>query len=274
MTAHNHLTTAAVSVLLITLASPAFAIAPTETDVNKIMKAVEDRATGDKGTARLRMKITDGAGRSRTRVVQSRTMKFKGGTKQLMIFESPADVRNTALLSVDYDAGAKDDDQWLYLPSLRKSTRISSSDKSGAFMGSDLTFSDMTKKDTTQYTYKLLKAEVKAGGEACWLIESRPSSAKEKRETGYLKSLVWISKAKLIPVQTKAWVREGKKLKYTKFARIKKVDGLWIPHRIAVRTVRGKKVVSTTVLDFMQYKLNNPAVKATDFTQRRLEKGL
>ena len=60
-----------------------------------------------------------------------------------MIFESPSDVQNTGLLSVDYD-GAKDDDQWLYLPSLHKATRISSGDKSGSFMGTDFTYSDMT----------------------------------------------------------------------------------------------------------------------------------
>lgn len=254
--------------------TPAVTIAPTETDAGKIMAAVENRATGDRGTARMQMTITDGAGRSRSRVVQSRTMKFAGGTKQLMIFESPADVRNTALLSVDYDDGAKDDDQWLYLPSLRKSTRISSSDKSGAFMGSDLTYADMTKKDAKHYTYTLVKPEVTVGDEVCWLIESRPKTAKEQRETGYLKSLLWVSKAKLLPVQSKAWVREGMKLKYVKFGRIKQVAGIWIPHRISVRTVRGKQVVSTTVLEFLRYKLNDPAVTAADFTQRRLEKGL
>ncbi len=263
-----------IAALLALAPHAAYAIAPTETDAAKIMAAVEDRETGDKGQMRMQMTIKDSAGRSRTRVVRSRTMKFKGGTKQLMLFESPADVRNTALLSVDYDDGAKDDDQWLYLPSLRKSTRISSSDKSGAFMGSDLTYADMTKKDPKNYTYKVVKQDVKAGGEACWLIESRPKTAKEQRETGYLKTLVWISKSKLLPVQVKAWVKEGKKLKYTKFGQIKQVAGIWIPHRIAVRTVRAKKVVSTTRLSFLSYKLNDPSVKASDFTQRRLEKGL
>ncbi len=141
-------------------------------------------------------------------------------------------------------------------------------------MGSDLTFSDMTKKDAKHYKYKLLKQEIKVRGESCWLIASRPKTPKERRETGYIKSHVWISKSKLIPLRSKAWVREGKKLKYMKFSKIKKVDGIWTPHRISVRTVRGRKIVSSTVLHFGQYTLNNAAVKASDFTQRRLERGL
>lgn len=262
--------------LLITAALPvcALAIAPTETDPAKIMKAVEDRETGDKQISRMQMTITDGAGRSRVRVVQSRSIDFKGGTKQIMFFESPADIRNTAMLSIDYDAGDKDDDQWLYLPSLHKSTRISSSDKSGSFMGSDFTYSDMTQKDPRNYTYKLLKPSAQVSGEDCWLIESRPKTDKEKRETGYVKSMVWISKEKLIPVQVKSWVREGKKIKFMKTSDIRKVNGIWTPHKMAVRTVRGKKVQSTTVLKFLSIKIGDPSVKATDFSQRRLEKGI
>ncbi len=256
------------------VASPAFAIAPTETDPAKIMAAVEARDTGDKMISRMQMTIKDGAGRSRVRVVQSRTLKFKGGSKQIMFFESPADIRNTGLLSVDYDDGAKDDDQWLYLPSLHKSTRISSSDKSGSFMGSDFTYSDMTKKDPKNYTYRLVKPSVKAGGEDCWLIEARPKTAKEKRETGYVKTMTWISKSKLVPVQGKMWVREGKKLKFMKSTKIKKVGGIWMPHKLAIRTVRGRKVQSTTVLNFLTIKVGDKSVKAGDFSQRRLEKGI
>ena len=260
--------------LAMLLPAAAFAIAPTETDPAKIMAAVEARETGDKMISRMQMSITDGAGRSRTRVIQSRTLKFRGGTRQIMFFEAPADIRNTGLLSVDYDDGDKDDDQWLYLPSLHKSTRISSSDKSGSFMGSDFTYSDMTKKDPKNYTYTLKSPSAKVGDEDCWLIEARPKTPKEQRETGYVKSLTWISKSKLLPVQGKMWVREGKKLKYLKATQIKQVGGIWMPHRMAIRTTRGKAVQSTTVLDFLSIKVGDASVKEPDFSQRRLEKGI
>ena len=75
-------------------------------------------------------------------------------------------------LTVDYDAGNKVDDQWLFMPKMKKMTRISSSRKSGSFMGSDLSFSDMTQQAVDQYSYKLLKANAIVRGEAAWVIEA------------------------------------------------------------------------------------------------------
>ncbi len=260
----------------ISLALPATASAldPNTEDPRAIAQAVEDRDDGDRGKAKLTLTLKDSSGRSRTRKLSQRSMKFGGGTKTLMFFEAPADVRNTGLLSVDYDDGKKEDDQWLYLPSLHKSTRISTSDKSGSFMGTDITYADMTKKDPDNYDYKLLEKSVKVGGEECWLIESRPRTDKEKKETGYVKTHMWISKSKLMPVQVKAWVKEGKKLKYIKFSSFEQVDGIWVSRRMAVRTVRGKKVESETLFETNQVRFNQADVTETDFSERRLEKGI
>ncbi|MFT5431181.1 MAG: outer membrane lipoprotein-sorting protein [Myxococcota bacterium] len=268
----NLIRVSSLAALMLPLVSSA--VTPDETDPNKIMAAVDARPDGDKSTARLVMVVKDSAGRERKRVVQSRSIEFSGGTKQLMLFEQPADVRNTGLLSIDYDDGNKDDDQWLYLPSLRKSTRISSSDKSGSFMGTDLSYSDMTRQDPSSYTYKLLEQSKTVGGDDCWVIEARPKTAKAKDETGYVKSMIWVSKSKLLPVRAKNWVREGKKIKYIKFSKIKQVEGIWIAHKITAQTKRGKEVESTTVMSFQEYKLNQAGVTDADFNQRRLEKGL
>ena len=261
-----------IATLLVT--SSAWAIAPGETDPRKIMQAVDDRPDGDKMISRMSMVVRDAAGRERKRVVQSRAIDFKGGRRQIIFFESPADVRNTALLSIDYDDGNKDDDQWLYLPSLKKSTRIASSDKSGSFMGTDMSYADMTKQDIGHWDYKLLSPSVTVAGEECWLIEARPRTKKAQDETDYLKTNVWVSKQKLMPLQIKAWVRSGRKLKYMKFSDIKQIEGIWLAHTSSARTMRNTEVESTTVLAFTSIKLNDPSVKDTDFTQRRLEQGL
>ena len=260
----------------VALATPgtANAISPDETNPKAIMNAVESRETGDQQTARLQITIQDKAGRERTRGLQSWMMDFEGGTKQLVLFESPADVRNAGLLSVDYDDGAKSDDQWLYLPSLSKTTRISSSDKSGSFMGTDLTYADMTKKDPDAYEYKMVQQDVTVDGERCWLIEARPLTEKEKKETGYLKTQVWVSKDKLMAVRVKAWVTAGKKMKYTKMGDIKKVEGLWVTHKMVVQTKRGGETESTSTISFSNLKLNDPSVTAELFSERKLEQGL
>ena len=256
-------------------ALPAEAVSPDSTDAKAIMDAVEKRGRGDRVRGRIVMTITDNSGRQRQRVVQSWQMDFAEGTRQLMMFESPADVKGTGMLSIDYSAGEKDDDQWLYLPSLNKSTRISSGEKSGSFMGTDLSYADMTKSDPSHYEYKVIKPSVKLkSGEECWLIESRPVTSKAKNETGYVKSRVWVSKEKLVPLQVKAWVREGKKLKFIKFGQMEKFGDVWLPKKISAKTRRGKKTESTTVIQFTELKLNHPDINDGMFTQRRLEQGL
>jgi outer membrane lipoprotein-sorting protein len=255
-------------------ATGASALDPNTKDPKKIFEAMENRDAGDKGVARITMTLIDSSGRKRERTLKGWNIDFEGGSKQLMIFESPADVRNTGLLSIDYDDASKDDDQWLYLPSLHRSTRISGADRSGSFLGTDISYADMTKKDVDAYEHKMVKESVKVDGEDCWLIESRPKTAKERKETGYLKSQFWISKSKLFPMQIKAWVEKGRKLKYLKFSELKKVDGVWIGHKMTVRTVKNNKTESTTVMKYHSVKFNQASVKDSDFTQRRLEKGL
>lgn len=264
----------ALALLLAASAAPALAVTPDSTDPRAIMQAVEDRPTGDKSVGRMQMVIIDQGGSQRVRTVQTRTMKFPEGTKQLILFESPADVRNTGLLTVDYDDGAKVDDQWLYLPSLRKSTRISSSERSGAFMGSDFSFADMASRTVGDFDYTMVEQSASVQGEDCWLIEARPRTERAKEETGYVKSEVWVSKSKVMPVQSKHWVREGKKLKYVKFEDIRPISGIMVAHKVSARTVSGKTALSTTVITFSDLRFGDKSVSDSDFTQRRLEQGL
>ena len=249
-------------------------IDPSTQDARKIAKAAAERDDGDRQSARMSMTVVDGSGRKRVRGLVSRRLKFDKGTKLLMLFEEPADMRNTGFLLLDYKDSKRDDDQWLYLPSLRKTTRISSSDRSGSFLGSDISYSDLLRPNVDHYDYKLLEASVRVDGEECWHIEARPRTPKVREETGYVKTEMWISKKKLVPVQSKMWVRDGKKLKYAKYEEIKNVGGIWSAHKVTVRTVRGGQVESTTVLRLSAVKYGDPNVSDSDFTERRLEKGL
>jgi hypothetical protein len=259
--------------LLMTSSGLAQGVEPTETDPVKIMVAVQNRPDGDRSKSVMSMEVVDDKGRRRSRSVTAWIKRFEEGRKQLMIFNAPADVAGTGLLSVDYDAGSRADDQWLYLPSLKKSTRISSGEKSGSFMGTDLTYSDMTQTDPKDYTYTLLKADAKVGDEACWLIEARPASKRVQNETGYQKSKIWVSKSKQMPIQVKAWVIDGRKLKYIKFDDIRSLDGVWVAHQVSARTVRNKKVESTTILSFSEFMLNQADVTDDLFTQKKLQEG-
>ena len=123
-----------------------------EMSAREIMQAVEDREDGDNRVADMSMVLIDKNGDTRTRAIRSFDKDKGEDNQRIMFFLSPADVKDTAFLTYDYDEYEKDDDQWLYLPALRKSKRIASSDKSGSFMGSDFSYSDMTRKTSTPTT--------------------------------------------------------------------------------------------------------------------------
>ena len=189
------------SLFLLPVTVPAaFGISPDETDAQKIMEAVRDSPDANSMSSTMWMKVQDDTGSSRERVMESRSQKFNNVTKQISFFRSPAEVRNTGLLTWDYEKDGATDDQWLYLPRMRKLQRIAAADKSGSFMGSDFSYNDMTSPAVEDFTYRVLKQSVSASGEDCWLIESKPRTAKVRDETGYARSMIWISKAKLTPM--------------------------------------------------------------------------
>lgn len=250
------------------------AIPPATCDARAIAEASLSRDTGDRKIAHLTMTITDSAGHSQVRELQTRSLRFDEGTRSLFLVEAPPEVRDTGVLSIDYRAGDRADDQWLYLPSLHRSTRISTRGKSGSFLGSDLTFADLTQRDANDYGYTLIEQDVRVEGQPCWVIEARPRNDRVQSETGYVKTWLWISKSTLLPLQTKHWIAAGRKLKYIQASEVEKVDGIWVAKKLVVRVVREGAVVSTTVLHLDSVRFDQQDVTPTDFTQQRLERGL
>jgi outer membrane lipoprotein-sorting protein len=265
---------AALAVLLSGAAAQAEGLSPAESDPRAIMQAVFNRSTGNSSVSQTEMTISLEADSPRVRKMRRWSRKFEGGTKALVIIEEPADLKNTAFLNLDYDDGARDDDQWLYLPALHRAKRIGSSGRSGSFMGSDFSYADLSRTDPADYDFKLIEPSTSVDGEDCWLIEATPRTDKAKEETGYLKKHVWVSKAKTMEVQIKAWVIRGKSLKYIKLSDIRQVQGIWTAHQIEGRTVSRDKLVSRTVVRTLGIKYDDPSVKDDLFTERRLEQGL
>src|SRR3989338_3610727 len=159
-----------------TLLLAAFASAPVaaaDLSGREIMQRVDDRDDGDNGSSEMEMALIDKSGHERSRKIRSFN-KDKGEDKlRIMFFLEPADVKDTGFLTYDYDAPGKDDDQWLYLPALKKTKRIASDDKSGSFMGSDFNYSDMTERELEKYDYTLMKEDA-INGVKVWQIEGIP----------------------------------------------------------------------------------------------------
>lgn len=237
----------------------------------QIMEQVDTRDTGDNKVSDMTMVLIDKRGSKRVRSIRSYTKNRGEDEMRAMFFLSPADVKNTAFLTYEYDDN-RDDDQWLYLPALRKSKRIAASDKSGSFMGSDFNYSDMTSPNLDNYDYKLLK-EVEVRGAKTWVIQATPRSQKEIDETGYKKGLVFVRQDNFMVVRGIRWVADSKQMKYLDLPEIAQIDGIWTALKMTMTTKSGKSTVHRTELLFDNNRFNQD-LQESMFTVRQIEKGL
>lgn len=238
----------------------------------EIAQKAHDRDEGDNITSNMRMTLIDKNGKKRVRELKSFSKDKGEDTLKLMFFLSPADVKDTGFLTYDYEDSAKDDDQWLYLPELKKVKRIASTDKSSAFMGSDFSYSDMTSRNVQDYKYKIMK-EPEVGGHKTWQLLVTPISEDIIDETGYTKSIYFIRQDNFVAVQALNYIKEGKKLKYVKVLGLEVIDGIWTVTKMQAITKKGKKTLHKTVLDFSDTKYNQD-LNEDFFTTRTIEKGL
>lgn len=259
-----------VSLLLIqAFSSFAFADDP---EAREIMKKVDARDDGDNRRSDMEMVLIDKKGNQRIRKIKSFTKDRGDDTLRLMFFSHPADVKNTGFLTFDYDNPEKDDDQWLYLPALRKTKRIASSDKTSAFMGSDFSYADMTKRELENYDFTLLK-ESKVGKHNVWLIRSIPKNKRVIDQFGYTKTVSFIRKDNYVVIRAVNWVKEGNKLKYMDIRKLNLIDGIWVATEMHMTTKKDKRTLHKTIMRFSNVRFDQE-LKDNAFTVRQLEKGV
>ncbi len=124
-------------------------------------------------------------GQESERFMENRTLELtEDGDKSLIVFNSPKDVAGTATLTFTHKVGS--DDQWLYLPAIKRVKRISSDNKSGPFMGSEFAYEDLSSDEVEKYAYKYLGEET-FNGFKCAVVEQDPVDPK----SGYIRRVVW-----------------------------------------------------------------------------------
>lgn len=140
-------------------------------------------------TAEMTMILRNKQGDESTRYLRTRNLEvLDDGDKSLVIFDKPRDVKGTAFLSFTHRVGA--DDQWLYLPALKRVKRISSNNKSGPFMGSEFAYEDIASQEVEKYEYKFLREE-ELDGQKTYVVERYPMDKK----SGYTRQVVWFDAA-------------------------------------------------------------------------------
>ena len=236
-----------------------------------IMEKVDARDDGDNQTSNIEMILVDKRGKKRIRRLRSLTKDKGEDTYSMMFFLSPADVQDTGFLTYDYDDPERDDDQWLYLPALKKTKRIASSGKSGSFMGSDISYADLTKRPLEKYDYTLLK-EAEIDGHPVWIIQAVPNDEDEIKETGYLKSIQFIRKDNHVLIRSKIWLKKGRRNKYMEVKELAQIDGIWVPTLMTMTTKKGDQTQHKTILRTSDIQFDQP-LDFDSFSVRGLEAG-
>jgi outer membrane lipoprotein-sorting protein len=215
--------------------------------------------------AELKMTLASRKGLTSERLMRISTLEAPDaneGDKSLVIFDSPRDIRGTALLSYAHILEA--DDQWLYLPALKRVKRISSRNKSGPFVGSEFAYEDITAQELGKYGYKWLRDEP-CGDLHCFVIERRPLYEK----SGYTRLITWYDKAEYRMQRVDYYDRKDALLKTLTLGGYRQYLGkYWRAHDLLmVNRQTGKQ----TRLEYRNY-LFRTGLKDRDFTRNTLKR--
>ncbi|MBK7978332.1 MAG: outer membrane lipoprotein-sorting protein [Deltaproteobacteria bacterium] len=233
-------------------------------DVMQQSQAIQEKPQTRRGN--MTMTLVDKSGDKRVRKVTTYTKKYGPDSKSVLFFLEPADVKGTGFLQFGYKAADQDDDQWLYLPALKRTRKITSSNKNQSFMGTDFSYDDMATRDVDDDEHKLLREDT-VGDQAVWVIESTPKKLEEDDE--YSKAVSYIRKSDYLPAKAEFYDRKGALEKTLMVQAVTVVDGIPTPAKLEMTSAdSGHK----TLLEMDGLEFDKPLDDEL-FTQRMLEKG-
>ncbi|SIS74644.1 outer membrane lipoprotein-sorting protein [Neptunomonas antarctica] len=249
----------------ILLASASFSYA--ETAEEKGLAIAKQTKQSDIGwtdmTAQMQMVLRNSEGQESIRDIRMQSLEKKDdGDKSLSIFDRPLDVKGTAFLSFSHPGEA--DDQWLYLPALKRVKRIASRNKSGPFMGSEFAYEDLTSFEIEKYTYKYLRDE-SCGTEQCYVVEQYPVD----EYSGYTRRVVWIDQSENRLHKIDFYDRKNSLLKTLTYAAYQQYLGKhWRPDMMKMDNHLTKK---NTDLIWTDYQFNT-GLSDADFNRNSLKR--
>jgi hypothetical protein len=216
------------------------------------------------------MTIIDGKGRERIREIAMVTKLYDNGDteKRLLRFLAPADVKGTGLLVFDYEK--KDDDMWLFLPALRKTRRIVSSERAKSFMGSEFSYADMSPPILDEFTYTVL-SEKEVEDTLCWEIEMVPVDEGVADENGFSRRIAYIGKKDFVIRGAVYYDLDGELHKELSVKEIRELDSVNHRYRPIHMIMVNKQNDRKSILKINEIQFS-PNVKDDYFTTRYLER--
>ncbi len=251
-----------ITILFILLVGTIFAEDLTGLD---IMMTVYNRSTGDDMTANLSMILENSRGDQRIREIKQFIKDFGDTEKKIMFFIAPADIKNTTFMNWSYDNVNKSDDQWIYLPALKKIKRISSDSKSDYFMGSDFTYDDLGDRHPAQDTHTILKEEM-IDGVSCYVVESIPND----KDYMYSRTVTWVIKDKWIGLKKEFYDEDDEYFKQLTLNDYKEFDGIIV---ITSVIMKNEQENHQTEMKLSNVRINS-GISDSQFTERMMKRGI
>ncbi|MBQ4377767.1 MAG: outer membrane lipoprotein-sorting protein [Treponema sp.] len=233
-----------------------------------IMKKNDEVPQAKTASFTATMTLTDKKGQTRVREVIEKSKDFGTVKKSVIVFTTPKDVSGVGYLMFDYDEEAdgtkKDTDSWLYLPAVKKVRRISGSDSSGDFMGTDFTYEDMGERGLSKDDFTLLGEEAVDGTE-CYKLEAKAKDLKDKNP----RRIFWIGKENFMLYKGEFYDRQNNLQRELFCSEIKIIDGFWTTGKMLMKNVQKNH---TTLLE-MKNVSYGVSVDDSLLTVSALEKG-
>ncbi|HNY20513.1 MAG TPA: outer membrane lipoprotein-sorting protein [Treponemataceae bacterium] len=229
-------------------------------DADAIVRASRDRIDAKTVSSRSRMVIAAKNGTTTERLLDQYSADSDDGTKTLIVFQKPAGIAGTRFLTIGKKSAG--DDRWIYLPALGKVRRIAASEGSGSFMGTDMSYDDISSanRESGQDSHRLLREE-NLSGVACYVIESAPKDASYQ----YSKMVSWIEKESKVSRKIDLYDRKGALVKTLEVLKTEAIQGRLTPTVTKMSTV--SEGTSTTInVEIMKYDDKIPdGVFTTDY---------
>ena len=221
-----------------------------------------DAGYGDSSATLTMVLQNPGSGEIRREMRQLTLEVADDGDKSIMVFDRPRDLKGTAILTFTHKTG--NDDQWLYLPALKRVKRISSADKSGPFMGSEFAYEDLSSTEVEKYRYTYLRDEM-IDGQACFVVERVPVD----ENSGYTKQVTWIDQSEYRMRRIDYYDRKGELLKTMTLSDYEQyLDKYWRP---AVTSMVNHQTGKSTTLLFSEYQFQS-GFSDSDFSRGALSR--
>ncbi len=220
-----------------------------------IMKKADEVPEPKTGSMKATMTLVNKKGQTKTREVIEKTKDFGDIKKTAIVFTIPKDVAGVGYLMFEYkensDGSKKNSDNWLYMPAAKKVRRISGSEGSGDFMGTDFTYDDMGDRGLNKDSFTLLGEEsVDADGKSieCYKVECVAKDTTEKNP----RRIVWISKDNFLLIKGEFFDRQNNLQRILTCSGFEKQSGYWTTKKMLMKNVQTEHT-TTIEMDDVSY---------------------